>query len=306
MAENWHIRIEDSEITFINKLLTSSDVEAKVESDLKNFLLSIGIGAKRISEKPLRTPDYKYMDTAFEATIIHPYFPRISEIEKTIADLQNNLGNCYHAYLYSDSNKSNMFKMLFKEKCDPSCSILCLRQHVSVYRNKIINKIEDKSYQSEDYPAHVLFLDFRTAPFDSVSLSKEICAILQDVGEQYPSLVGIVFGIPKEIASSIIQEPVYHYISNPRSKFINSDISDKLKLISRPSTSDLTQMMIPIIIYRSGIGFLAKNLCVNGPTIKELYNLGLPVLSGYTFKDELIEHSNGGTQLWRSVVRPRI
>jgi hypothetical protein len=43
MAENWHIRIEDSEITFINKLLTGPDVEAKVESDVKNFLLSIGV-----------------------------------------------------------------------------------------------------------------------------------------------------------------------------------------------------------------------------------------------------------------------
>lgn len=151
---------------------------------------------------------------------------------------------------------------------------------MSVYRNKIINKIEDKSYQSEDYPAHVLVLDFRTAHFDSVSLSKEIYATLQDIGEQYPSLVGIVFGIPKEaIASDITQEPAYHYISNPHSKFINSDISDKLNKVSRPSTSDSIQVMIPFIIYKSGLGFLARNLCVNGPTIKELYNLGLPIFA---------------------------
>ncbi|HYA83215.1 MAG TPA: hypothetical protein VEH06_07170 [Candidatus Bathyarchaeia archaeon] len=177
--------------------------------------------------------------------------------------------------------------MLFKEKCDPSCSILCLRQHVSVYRKKIINKIDDKSHQSEDYPAHVLVLDFRTAHFDSVSLSKEIYAILHDVGKQYPSLVGIVFGIPNEaIASDIIQEPVYHYISNPSSNFINSVISDKLNKISRPSTSDLVQMMIPIIIYKSGIVFSARNLCLNGPTIKELYNLGLPVLSCSTLSNK--------------------
>lgn len=278
MAENWHIRIEDSEITLINKLLTGPDVEAKVESDVKNFLLSIGIKAKKIFKKSVRTPDYKYVDTVFEATTIHPYVPRISEIDNTIADLQANLGNCYHAYLYSGSNKYAIFKIVFKEKCDPSCSILCLRQHVSVYRNKIINKIEDKSYQSEDYPAQVLVLDFRTAHFDPVSLSKEIYAILQDIGEQYPSLVGIVFGIPKEtIASDITQEPVYHYVSNPRSTFINSDILDKLNKISRPSTSDLIQMMIPIIIYKSRIGFSARNLWVNGPTMEELYNLGLPI-----------------------------
>jgi hypothetical protein len=31
--KNWHIRIEDSEITFIDKLLTGPDVESKIESD---------------------------------------------------------------------------------------------------------------------------------------------------------------------------------------------------------------------------------------------------------------------------------
>jgi len=40
MVENWHIRIEDSEITFINKLLTGPEVEAKVESDLKFFAIN--------------------------------------------------------------------------------------------------------------------------------------------------------------------------------------------------------------------------------------------------------------------------
>jgi hypothetical protein len=277
-AENWHIRIEDSEITFIDKLLTGPDVEGKVESDAKNFLLSLGIEAKKISKKPVRTPDYSYVDMAFEATTIHPYSPRIDEINKTIVDLQNNLGNCYHAYIYSDSNNSPIFKIVYKEKCDTSCSILCLRQHVSIYRNKIINKIEDKFYQSENYPAHVLVLDFRTAHFDSVSLSKEISAILQDIGEQYPSLVGVVFAIPKQgIKSDITQEPLYHFVSNPCSKFIYSDILNKLNSIGRPFTSDLIQVIILLIIYKSGIGFSTTSPCINGPTMKELYNSGLPV-----------------------------
>ncbi|HZC47568.1 MAG TPA: hypothetical protein VE244_00770 [Nitrososphaeraceae archaeon] len=38
----------------------------------------------------------------FEATTIHPYFSLMDEINKTIVDLQNNPGNCYHEYIYPD------------------------------------------------------------------------------------------------------------------------------------------------------------------------------------------------------------
>jgi hypothetical protein len=148
-------------------------------------LLSIEIKATKISENSVRTPDYGNVRIAFEATKAIMYtlsIPRMAEIDKAIDELQNNLGNCYHAYMYLDSNNNNpIFKILSKEKCDPSCSILCLRQHVSVYRPKIINKIQNKSYQSENYPEHTLILDFRASQFDAISLSKEISAILRDI-----------------------------------------------------------------------------------------------------------------------------
>jgi hypothetical protein len=76
-AENWHIRIEDSEIIFIDKLLTGPVIEAKIEADVKNFLLSLGIETKKIPEKAVRTPDYGNIQLCFEATTIHPYFPRL-------------------------------------------------------------------------------------------------------------------------------------------------------------------------------------------------------------------------------------
>jgi hypothetical protein len=261
--ENWHIRIKDSEITFIDKLLTGPDVEAKVESDVKNLLLSQGIEAKKIPEKAVRTPDYGNMEITFEVTAIHPYFPRIDEIDKTIVDLQSNLGNCYHAYVYSDSDNKPVFKIISKEKCDASCSILCLRQHVSIYRKKIVNKIEDKSYQNENYLDHVLVLDFRTAHFDSVSLSKEISVILQKIGEQYTSLIGIIFAIPKNGIKFDILQPLYHFVPNPYSESVNSEILNKLNNIDRPSTSELIQMLIPLIIYKSGIGFSTTSPCIN-------------------------------------------
>jgi hypothetical protein len=88
---NLHTRIEDSEVTFIDTLLTGPEVEAKVESDVKNLLLSIGIQATKISENSVRTPDYGNVRIAFEATTVHPYYPRMAKIHKAIAELQNNL-----------------------------------------------------------------------------------------------------------------------------------------------------------------------------------------------------------------------
>jgi hypothetical protein len=95
----------------------------------------------------------------------------------------------------------------------------------------------------------VLVLDFRTTHFDPVSLSKEMYVILQEIGEQYPSLIGIIFAIPKKgIKSDIIQEPLYHFVLNPNSGSISSALLNKLKNISRPYTSELMQMLIPLII----------------------------------------------------------
>ena len=77
---------------------------------------SLGIEASKISENTVRTPDYGNVDIAFEATTIHPYFPKMAEIDKIIVNLQNNLGNCYHAYNYSDSNNNPVLKIVSKEK----------------------------------------------------------------------------------------------------------------------------------------------------------------------------------------------
>jgi hypothetical protein len=72
--------------------------------------------------------------------------------------------------------------------------------------------------------------------------------------------------------------PLYHFASNPYSKFINSDILNKLTSIGRPSTSDLIQMLIPLIIYKSGMRFSTTSPCINGPTINQLHSMGLLVL----------------------------
>jgi hypothetical protein len=99
-TRNWHIRKEDSEITFIDTLLTGPDIETKVESDIKNLLSSLGIEAKKITKKDMRTPDYGSADIFIEVTTVHPYFLLNNEMSKIISELEINLGNCYHVYYF--------------------------------------------------------------------------------------------------------------------------------------------------------------------------------------------------------------
>ena len=172
-------------------------------------------------------------DISIEVTTIHPYFPRTNEISRIIMDLEINLGNYYHAYIYSDSDNKPIIRVIFKEKCDAHCSILCLRQQMSIYRISIISKIEDKSHQSENYPAYIIVLDFRTTHFDEVSLSMEIAEILQSIGEQYPSLMGIIFAIPRKTETDISVELMYYFVSNPFLQSKNSALN-KLKNINAP------------------------------------------------------------------------
>jgi hypothetical protein len=53
-----------------------------------------------------------------------------------------------------------------------------------LFLSKIKSKTEVKSHHKENKAAHVLVLDFRTLHFYSVSSSKEISVIVQEIGKQ--------------------------------------------------------------------------------------------------------------------------
>ena len=87
------------------------------------------------------------------------------------------------------------------EDCDNNGSILCIRQDITLYYLKISNKINEKYLQNIKSPSQVIILDFRGAPFDSVTLKKGIISFLKKKGYDYINLIGIVATIPKNIDS---------------------------------------------------------------------------------------------------------
>ncbi len=61
---------------------------------------------------------------------------------------------------------------------------------------KIKSKTEAKSHQRENKAAHVLVLDFRTLSFYSISHSKEISVIVQEIEKQNIFIRWNIFAIP--------------------------------------------------------------------------------------------------------------
>jgi hypothetical protein len=116
-----------------------------------------------------RTVDYEYEDLGLEVTSIREYLPKNDEVDKLLARHdKSNSRIC--AYMYLKDGKPKI-EILHELLLDNNVSILCLRQHVSCYRPKLICKLNDKYTQDEDHSVQVIVIDFRLAHFDSLSWS---------------------------------------------------------------------------------------------------------------------------------------
>jgi hypothetical protein len=62
------------------------------------------------------------------------------------------------------------------------------------------------------YTREIIVLDYRTAPFRPITLVKEIHSILNLIGNQYSSLVGIIVVTKEHDFSSIDKSYVRKYI----------------------------------------------------------------------------------------------
>ena len=152
LPEDWEINRDEDEIEMRTvDVRTEKELEHQVEADMHNLFRSLGITANRIarSQQGQKTSDYGGMDIDFEVTVVQPYARGIETIESAWALLEKNIGTCYCAYIYSDSTTGKpVFKLLSEEKgWVKGLSMLCLRQHVSIYHKKIAKKIETKYQQ---------------------------------------------------------------------------------------------------------------------------------------------------------------
>jgi hypothetical protein len=157
--------------------------------------------------------------------------------------------------------------------------MLCLRQHVSIYHKKIANKIETKYQQHTTNKYQIIILDFRTAPFNPSSLRDEILKVLQEIGEYYHYLLGIVFGSAKTISSSPFEPPNYFYVSNP---YLNPPkaLTEKLKNIGQygdDSTVRIMPVLPLVVILHTREEHSISNVCFGCPHIDNLASQGMPV-----------------------------
>jgi hypothetical protein len=216
-------------------LLLEKEIEKHVEINIDSFFKKIGYDIKKIPTAATRTVDYEYEDLGIEVTLIREYLSRNDDTDNLLR--QNAQGNsriCAYMYLKDDKPK---IEILDERKLDNNISILCLRQHISCYRPKLISKINNKYSQDKDHPGNIIIFDFRLAHFDSLSVKREIKAILTDKGMEFPSLGGILAFTPKHIDSDMLDDdPDYVFIDNPYCN-ISHEILRKLSNYSMATTS---------------------------------------------------------------------
>jgi hypothetical protein len=166
-------------------------------------------------------------------------------------------------------------EVLDEQKLDNNVSILCLRQHVSCYRQKVIGKINDKYEQDHDHNIQLIIIDFRLAHLDSLSLKKEIKWILDNKGMEYPSLGGILISLPKKIDSDMFDEPQYVFVLNAHCNTTH-EILKKLNDFSITTTSNWITVEQKWINKPSGQTISVGMPCYDCPNRNEIEMRGLP------------------------------
>lgn len=222
-----------------------------------------------------RTVDYEYEDLGLEVTSIHEYLPRNNEMDQLLSrNVETNSRICAYMDLKDDRLK---IKILDELQLDKNVSILCLRQHISCYRPKLISKIIDKYCQDEKHNSHIIIMDFRLAHFDSLSVKREIKTILANKGMEFPSLSGILVSTPKQLDSDMLDnDPDYVFIHNTFCKSQQHDILKQLNNYSMATTSYWITTNPMIIKKPSHLRTLIASPCIDCPEKDEIEKRGFP------------------------------
>lgn len=252
-------------------LIEAKEVEKYVETTIVDFFFQLGYDIRRIKENQDRKVDYEYEDIGFEITVIHEYLPKLGELDSLITQHDNTFSKIC-AYMYGENGKVKIKKL--EETPLEKQSILSLRQHISSYRPKLINKIDDKYSQSEHSEYVVIIMDFRLARFDCLSIKREISSILKENGDNYSTLVGILILCPNKRDFGLYDEPNHVFVINNYCNKTNSLI-ESLKGYS--ITNGEEWWTVNHIFVKTLRGKSISNQSIQCPETKsDLENMGLP------------------------------
>ena len=267
-----NLQVKDNEYVNKTELLTAKKIEKHIEDSAPIFFRKLGINANRIKETKEPTPDYSSEDIDFEVTAIHQYLPKNSEIDAILKKYsENHILIC--AYLYLEKGKPKVETLSLK-KLDKNLSILCLRQHISLYKPKIFSKIDNK-YRQNCGKNQIIIMDFRLAHFDSLSLKKGLTDILNEKCMFFSSLIGIIASIPKKIDSHMLEDGNFFFVKNPYFKGSNKLISI-LDNYTKVQTDKWITPQLTYVKVKRGITFPVP--CMECPERKEIEMIGLPTI----------------------------
>lgn len=252
-------------------LIKAKAVEKYVEKSIVDFFSQLGYDIKRIKEGQERSVDYEYEDIGFEITVIHEYLPKLTELDNLINQHENKFSKIC-AYMYGENGKVKIKKL--KEDPLENQSILSLRQHISSYRPKLINKIDDKYSQSEKSEFVIVIMDFRLARFDSLSIKKEISSILRENMANYSTLIGVLVMCPEKKNSDLYGKSKYVFVTNTHCPK-TSQIIERLKKYSITTTHEWWTVNHIFLKTERGKDIPIQTFqCLE--TKQELENMGLP------------------------------
>jgi hypothetical protein len=251
--------------------LTSKNVEKFVEGNVIPFFSSIGFDIAKIPRSQTKRVDYQCQGVGIEVTALHDYFPKNEETDRLL-QRHNETNSRICAYMFLKDGKPTI-EILNEIELKSNYSILCLRQHVSYYRPKLINKIKKKYDQDNMHNLVIVVIDFRLAHFDSLSLKTEIKSILNEFGNSFPKLAGILAAIPKKVDSEMLHDSEHVFIRNPGC-IGQHEILEKLKNYLMAKTS--YWITIDYVFVKFTGKTIIPNPCIDCPGRQELNSRGLP------------------------------
>jgi hypothetical protein len=185
--------------------------------------------------------------------------------------------------MYGYSNEraiESNWKKIIQKSIEAPYSVVYTRQHISFYRRKIINVIDEKYKQAGDYEKEVIVLDFRTSPFRGTTLVREIHNILKIIGEEHPSLAGIIV-VNREHDLSSIEKVQCVYIRNVHSSNLISELDGEYELIKTdvPDLIDLVEIVArPGVLANTQISLGITSLLDSAVELEsEIKRQGLPL-----------------------------
>lgn len=255
-------------------LVQAKEVEKYVEKTIVDFFSKLGYDIKKIKEGQDRSVDYEYEDIGFEITVIHEYLPRINEIDDLLSQHDKTYSKVC-AYMYGENGKVKIKKL--QETPLNKQSVLSIRQHISSYRPKLVNKLDDKYSQSEHSKYVVIVMDFRLARFDSLSIKREVSDILKEYGINYSTLIGVLILSPEKKDSKLYDKSKYVFVLNTHC-VTTSPLIESLKKYSITSTDEWWTVNHVFIKTEHGKGVPIQFLqCLESK--QELEDMGLPTFN---------------------------